>query len=96
MPAWVPKGDKKEQTKNVIEKGFQDGEYDGEDFWCKACVEHPFKRSAQNGLDLGETYPEIGALTDVEAMLLARVHPIVQVYTQHRTGQTIYAGHVAN
>jgi len=38
----------------------------------------------------------VAALTDHEEMVLALVHPLVQVYTIPRTGQLAYVGHICN
>ena len=38
--------------------------------------------------------PALAALTDHEEMVLALVHPVVQVYTIPRTGQLAYVGHI--
>ena len=35
-------------------------------------------------------------LTDSDEMVLALVHPLVQVYTVPTTGQLAYAGHICN
>ena len=43
-----------------------------------------------------EFAPAVAALTDYEEMVLALVHPLVQVYTIPRTGQLAYVGHVCN
>ena len=40
--------------------------------------------------------PAVAALTDHEEMVLALVHPLVQVYTIPRTGQLAYVGHICN
>ena len=45
---------------------------------------------------LGDTFPALDALTDVEAMLVARVHPLVQVFTLYPSGQLGYVGHIVN
>ena len=38
----------------------------------------------------------MAALTDHEEMVLALVHPLVQVYNLPRTGQLAYVGHICN
>ena len=38
----------------------------------------------------------MAALSDHEEMVLALVHPLVQVYTIPRTGQLAYVGHICN
>ena len=48
------------------------------------------------GRTLVQFAPELAALTDMEAMLLSLVHPLVQVYTVPRTGELAYVGHVCN
>eukprot|EP00969_Alexandrium_andersonii_P280391 12396075-Alexandrium_andersonii.AAC.1 len=48
-------------------------------------------------MDLGGRVPDaLKRLTDFEEMLVARVHPLVQVYTLHPSGQTAYVGHIVN
>ena len=44
---------------------------------------------------LGPSSHELNCLADFERMCVARVRPIVQVYSA-RSGQTAYVGHVAN
>ena len=44
---------------------------------------------------IGPSFPELNALTHVEQMCVARVHPLVQIYSV-RTGQVAYVGHVVN
>ena len=51
--------------------------------------------SKENDMDIGPSFPELSALTEIESMLAARVHPLVQVWTV-RTGQAAYVGHVVN
>ena len=48
------------------------------------------------GLSVSEFAPALAALTDHEEMVLALVHPLVQVYTLPRTGQLAYVGHICN
>ena len=48
------------------------------------------------GLSIAEFAPAVAALTDHEEMVLALVHPLVQVYTIPRTGQLAYVGHICN
>jgi hypothetical protein len=40
--------------------------------------------------------PAVALLTDHEEMVIALVHPLVQVYTIPRTGQLAYVGHICN
>ena len=50
-----------------------------------------------NGLDLGGEVPRpLSRLTDFEEMLVARIHPLIQVFTLFPSGQTAYVGHVVN
>ena len=48
------------------------------------------------GLSVQEFAPAVAALTDYEEMVLALVHPLVQVYSIPRTGQLAYVGHICN
>ena len=48
------------------------------------------------GLSIDVFAPAVAALTDHEEMVLALVHPLVQVYTIPRTGQLAYVGHICN
>ena len=47
-------------------------------------------------LSIEQVAPAMAALSDHEEMVLALVHPLVQVYTIPRTGQLAYVGHVCN
>ena len=67
----------------------------GQVYLCNYCEKHPYHLTAQNNMSLGPSFDALNCLTDIERMLVARVHPIVQVYTA-RTGQTAYVGHVVN
>ena len=44
---------------------------------------------------IGQSFPEPNCLADVEQMCVARVRPLVQVYSV-RSGQKAYVGHVVN
>ena len=48
------------------------------------------------GFSVHEFAPAVAALTDYEEMVLALVHPLVQVYSIPRTGQLAYVGHICN
>ena len=48
------------------------------------------------GLSVQQFAPAVAALTDYEEMVLALVHPLVQVYSIPRTGQLAYVGHICN
>ena len=48
------------------------------------------------GRPLEEIAPPIACLTDFEEMVLALVHPLVQVFSIPRTGELAYVGHVCN
>ena len=65
-------------------------------FICRTCANQPALMTAANNMSLGGTFPELDALTDIEAMLLARVHPLVQVFTLYPSGQLGYVGHIVN
>ena len=63
---------------------------------CEDCLKNPELWTSANGAHLGRRFPEIDALIDVEAMLLARVHPLISVFTVQPSGQHAYRGHVCN
>ncbi len=48
------------------------------------------------GFSVREFAHPVAALSDHEEMVLALVHPLVQVYTIPRTGQLAYVGHICN
>ena len=48
------------------------------------------------GLSVGDFAAPVAALSDHEEMVLALVHPLVQVFTIPRTGQLAYVGHICN
>ena len=48
------------------------------------------------GLSIEEFAPAVAALSDSEEMVLALIHPLLQVYTIPRTGQLAYVGHICN
>ena len=47
-------------------------------------------------MSIQDFVPAVAVLTDHEEMVLALVHPLVQVYTIPRTGQLAYVGHICN
>ena len=63
--------------------------------WRKYCKERPAHNTAGNNMYLGPSFPELDFLTDVERMLVARVHPTAHVYSA-RSGRTAYVGLVVN
>ena len=65
------------------------------DFRCDYCVADPLTLSAENEMDIGQSFPELDCLTEIESMLVAIYHPLTQIWTL-RTGQTAYHGHVVN
>ena len=48
------------------------------------------------GLSVDDSAAAVAALTDHEEMVLALVHPLVQVFNIPRTGQLAYVGHICN
>ena len=48
------------------------------------------------GRPVEEFASAVALLTDHEEMVIALVHPLVQVYTIPRTGQLAYVGHICN
>ena len=69
------------------------------DFICTRCKQDkglPKKFSVENNM-IPSPFPEaIQGLTQIEEMLIARVFPVMQVYTRPRGGQRSYKGHVLN
>ena len=67
--------------------------------WCSGAAA-PASDSVDSvpvlGLGLHVFAEPIAALTDSEEMVLALIHPLVQVYTIPKTGQLAYVGHVCN
>ena len=57
---------------------------------------HPTVTAQVLGFPVHEFAEAVFSLTDSEEMVLALVHPLVQVYTIPRTGQLAYVGHVCN
>ena len=53
------------------------------------------KFTESNNMYIGPSFSELNALTHVEQMCVARVRPLVQIYSV-RTGQVAYVGHVVN
>ena len=51
---------------------------------------------AANDMDIGDTFPELDALTFFEEEILAPIQPMVRVYTLYATGMTELRGHVIN
>ena len=62
---------------------------------AKLCASHA-SASLVLGLSINDFAAAVAALTDHEEMVLALVHPLVQVYTIPRTGQLAYVGHICN
>ena len=62
----------------------------------ESLVVHPVVPIPVLGFAAHEFAEAVSALTDSEEMVLALVHPLVQVYTIPRTGQLAYVGHVCN
>eukprot|EP00435_Cladocopium_sp_Y103_P049427 s1595_g14.t3 len=56
----------------------------------------PFRLTADNFADVGETWPETDALTFFEEELLSPIQHIVRIFTLHATGQCELRGHVGN
>ena len=48
------------------------------------------------GFSVEEFAAPVACLTDSEEMVVALIHPLVQVYTIPKTGQLAYVGHVCN
>ena len=48
------------------------------------------------GFSVEEFAAPVARLSDSEEMVLALIHPLVQVYTIPKTGQLAYVGHVCN
>ena len=56
----------------------------------------PFRLTAENFADPGDTLPETDALTFFEEELLSPIQRIVRIFTLHATGQCELRGHVGN
>lgn len=63
---------------------------------CKFCIKFPDRWTKKNNMDPGIVPPELSCLTDIEAMVIAMVHPIVSVHRYKNHGQHIYNGNVIN
>jgi hypothetical protein len=81
------------QTLSAMHERWQDHEMDSGD-------ESSGKLNAPQTCILGRSIddfaPAVALLTDHEEMVIALVHPLVQVYTIPRTGQLAYVGHICN
>ena len=64
-------------------------------FLCWECKGDKFTLSSANDMHIGPSFQELDALTEEEQMCVARVRPLVQIYSV-RTGQVAYVGHVVN
>ena len=63
---------------------------------CTFCASgKQFHYSDSNDMDPGEVPEELKHLTMIEEMLIARIHPIVQLYKIHGN-QTAYSGNIIN
>jgi hypothetical protein len=63
---------------------------------CSLCRRSDFNLfSSENGMDIGPIPEELQNLSMVEAILIARVHPVVSVFRM-RGQQRAYSGHVMN
>ena len=47
-------------------------------------------------MHFGKRYEEISCLTDLEEMLVARVHPIISCWALLASGDYVYSGHCVN
>ena len=63
---------------------------------CEGPSAYKSMYSKENFQHLGERHPALSALTWYEALLIARVHPVMSVITMTATGLLCYAGHVCN
>ena len=81
------------QTLSTTHERWEDHYIDVDD--VDACTtENP--RTCILGLSIDVFAPAVALLTDHEEMVIALVHPLVQVYTIPRTGQLAYVGHICN
>ena len=62
---------------------------------CRVCEKRPTYITAANNMYVGQSFPELNCLADVEQMCVARARPIVRVYSV-RSGEKAYVGHVVN
>ena len=61
-----------------------------------AATIRPVRLCEPNDMDIGDTFPELDALTFFEEEILAPIPPMVRVYTLYGTGLTEMRGHVVN
>ena len=69
------------------------------EYACKRCKRDkgvPKKFSIENDMKPSPVPPALQGLTQIEEMLIARIFPVMQVYTRPRGGQRSYKGHVLN
>lgn len=62
---------------------------------CTLCVRNPERWTKKNDMDPGTVPAELSELTEIEAMVIAQVHPIISIF-RHRQGQHLYRGNVIN
>lgn len=60
---------------------------------CKYCSKNSNKWTKHNNMDPGDVPNELSCLTDIEAMVIAQVHPIISVH-RHKGGQHLYHGNI--
>ncbi len=90
-PHWFGKSNSDGES-CILSKLMMDVQQRGGQPWCAQCREDP---DMTLNLDIGESHDCINALTDLEAQLIARIHPLMQVYTNGSGGWN-YKGHVCN
>ena len=74
----------------------EDAKLRAQERWQQHFAVEPDLVRPKLGLPLHQIVPALAALTDFEEMVLALVHPLVQVYTIPATGELAYVGHVCN
>lgn len=66
------------------------------DYKCKFCIKYPNRWTNINNMDPRPVPPELKCLTDIEAMVIAMVQPIMSVQRYKGHGQHFYSGNVIN
>lgn len=62
---------------------------------CNLCVKHPLRGTSANNMDPGIVPKELQNLTDIEKMVIAKVHTVITV-RRYKGNQYIYSGNVIN
>ena len=93
LPGWEDKGTKQTDALGGLRIPRAPGEGGPPLRW--ECSADKFKFKAPDDMYIGPSSPELDALTDSEQIGVARVRPLVQIYSV-RTGEVAYIGHHVN